>query len=356
VRVFLLSAVPPARGVLRSLASLGVELIVARAGGASETDGLIQFVHVTHRGDPGTPLDLRWSRRALRTTIRDAGPQLLHLVADPWTPTAEAGAAAARDLKIPYVLVGTASLGGPKGITAGWQSDRIRSGAAAVAGTVRPALDLVSRDLSPRPMAVLPPGGLMIPAAWAPAPVAGPVIFGCVGRLIPERGVESLLDALSVTYGDWRLKVVGTGPSHEALEQQAQRLGLSARIEWLGARPREELPAFWREIDALVSPSRSTDNWVEPSGSIVLQAMAYGVAPVVTRCGALPHVVAEAGLIVDQQDVPALARALQGLVAEPERCRTLGAAARARVAEQYGDGPVAERMLQLWRRVLQPAD
>jgi glycosyltransferase involved in cell wall biosynthesis len=338
------------------LTSLGVELIVARAGGAGETDGLIQFVHVIHRGDPGVPMDLRWSRRALRTVIRDTGPQLVHLAADPWTPTAEAGAAAARDLNIPYVLAAAASMGGPKGITARWQSDRVRSGAAALGGNTRPALDFVSRELPVRPTAVVPPGGLVIPPVWVSTPVSGPVTFGSVGRLVPERGVDTLLDALSTTFGEWRLRVVGTGPSHEALEQHAQRLGLSSRIEWLGALPREELPAFWREIDALVSPSRSSDAWAEPSGSIVLQAMAHGVAAVVTRSGALPDVVGEAGMIVDQQDIPALARALQGLVAEPQRCRTFGAAGRERVLQCYSDGPVAERMLQLWRRALQPPD
>ncbi len=81
--------------------------------------------------------------------------------------------------------------------------------------------------------------------------------------------------------------------------------------------------------------------------------MGYGVAPVVSRCGALPDVVSDGGLIVDEGDLAALTRATQAFVAEPARCRMVGAAARERVLEQYGDGPVAERMLLLWRRALQ---
>ena len=175
-----------------------------------------------------------------------------------------------------------------------------------------------------------------------------------VCRLVPERGVDLLLDALGATYGDWLLRVVGTGPMHEALELQAQRLGLSAKTEWLGAMPRDQLPAFWGAVDVCLAPSRSAPGWVEPTGAVVLQAMAHGVAPVVSRCGALPDVVADTGLIVDEGDGPALTRAVQGFVADPERCRAVGAAARARVLEQYGDGPVAERMLLLWRRALEP--
>lgn len=353
MRVLILSPLLPPRGVLRSLTSFGVEPIVARADGESETDGQIQYVRVSSRGDAQKPLDLRWSRRGLRAVVRDAGPALIHVVGDPWTPTAEVGAAAARDLKIPYVLVATSSLGGPSGITSRWQSDRVRNGAAALAGIVRPALNhLLGGNSTPKPTAVLPQGGLAIPSFWNPRPEPSPVTFASVGRLVPERGVDLILDALGATYGEWRLRVVGTGPSHEALEAQAQRLGLSARIEWLGALPRTDLPAFWNETDVLLAPSRGTAEWVEPTGAVTLQAMGHGVAPVVSRCGALPDVVDDGGLIIDQGDIAALTRATQAFVAEPLRCRMVGAAARERVLEQYGDGPVAERMLLFWRRAL----
>jgi glycosyltransferase involved in cell wall biosynthesis len=330
-----------------------VEPIVACASGQSETDGLIQYVRVSTRGDHDNAMDLRWSRRALRTLVRDSAPHLIHIVGDPWTPTAEAGAAAARDLKIPYVLVATSSFGGTKGITAKWQGDRVRADAAGLAGSVRSALEhLLEGNSTPKPTAVLPFGGLNIPVAWTPRPDPAPVMFAAVGRLIAERGIDLLLDALGATYGEWRLRIVGTGPVHEALEQQAQSLGISARIEWLGALPREQLQAFWLEADVVVAPSRSTPEWVEPSGAVVLQAMAHGVAPVVARCGALPDVVSDAGLIVDEDDLVALTRAIQGLVAEPWRCRSIGSVARQRVLEQYSDAAVAERMVLLWRRAL----
>lgn len=354
MRVLILSPATPPRGVLRSLATLGVEPIVACAGAEIETEELIQFLRVSTRGDHDNPMDLRWSRRGLRAVVRESRPQLMHIVGDPWTPTAEAGAAAARDLKIPYVLVATSSFGGPKGITAKWQGDRIRADAAALAGTVRSALDhLLEGGTGAKPAAVLPPGGLNIPTRWAPRPPPAPVTFAAVGRLIAERGIDLLLDALGDTPGEWRLRIVGTGPVHEALEQRAQALGLSARIEWLGALPREQLPSFWTEVDVVVAPSRSTPEWVEPSGAVVLQAMAHGIAPVVTRCGALSDVVGEAGLIVDQNDLVALTRAVQAFVAEPARCRSVGATARQRVLEQYADSAVAARMVALWRRALE---
>ncbi len=357
MRVFLLGPQPPPRGVLVALPPLGFEPVVARPGGETTSDGLVQYLRVAARGDPRDPMDLRWSRRRLRAAVRDVGPALLHIVGDPGTPTALAGAAAGRDLKVPYVLVATSSIGAAHGLTARWQADRAREGAAALAGTVHSALDhllLGARDA--RPVAVLPTGGLDIPVVWQPRSDPEGIVFGVIGRLVAERGIDLILDALAATYGEWRLQIVGTGPLQEALEAQAQKLGLSSRVEWLGAMPRERLPEFWSGIDVVLAPSRSTPTWVEPSGRLILDAMARGIAPVVSRCGALPDVVGDGGLIIDEGDAAALKRVVESLVAEPWRCRAVGAAARQRVLERYSDGAVAERMATLWRRVLEPGD
>ena len=141
MHVLILAPEPPSRGVLQSIASHGVIPIVAHPRESSGPDGMVIHERVPARGDPQDPLSFRWSRRALRTLVRDKRPDLLHLIGDPWTPTAETGAAAARDLKIPYVLVGTSALGEAKGLTARWQANRVRDGAAALAGISKPALD-----------------------------------------------------------------------------------------------------------------------------------------------------------------------------------------------------------------------
>lgn len=353
MRVLILSPEPPARGILQSLPPLGVEPVVARAKGEVETAGLVRFERIAARGDPHDPADFRWSRKALRELVRDLRPDLIHLVGDPWTPTAEAGASAARDLKIPYVIVGTSSLGGARGLTARWQANRVRDGAAGLAAITKPALDLITTEAPPGPRAVLPHLGFEIPGQPPTRLPQAAQSFAVVGRVVPERGLDLLFDALAEVYGDWRLQIVGSGPGQEALEAQAQRLGLSARIQWLGGVPRHELSGLWTEISALVAPSRSTPAWVEPSGSLVLEAMAWGVPAIVTRCGALPDVVGDAGMVIDEGDRPALTRALARLVEDPSRAVVLGTTARQRVLEHYGDGPIAERMAKFWRESLE---
>ncbi len=352
MRVLILAPEPPSRGILHSLVALGIAPIVARPGGDSETDGLVRFERVQSRGNASDPVNLRWSRKSLRTLVRDTRPDLLHIVGDPWTPTAEAGASAARDLKIPYVLVGTSSVGGPTSITSRWQARRVRDGAAVLAGTVRSAMEHLARDAADSiPRGVVPITGLIIPPPPPERHAPTIPVFGVVGRIVPERGLDLLLDALAEVYGEWRLRIVGTGPAQEGLEAQAQRLGLAARVEWLGGLPRHALTEFWGGIDVLVSPSRSTPTWVEPTGAVVLEAMAHGIPPIVSQCGALPDVVGTGGLIVEEDDRPALARVLQKLVQEPDRVRTLGVAARQHVIERFGDRPVAEQMVGVWGRM-----
>ena len=353
MRILILAPEPPPRGTLHALVAAGVEPVVARPGGETETEGLVRYERVTARGNPGDAMDLRWSRKALRTLVRDLRPDVIHVVGDPWTPTAESGAAAARALKLPYALVGTSSVGGAKGVTARWQANRVRDGAAALAGITKPALDHLARGAQPGPRGVIPQPGFDIPPRIESRPPSEYPTFGVFGRVVPERGLDLLFDALAEVYGKWRVQIVGTGPSHGALPAQAQRLGLAPRIEWHGGLPRDELAGHFGVIDAIVAPSRSTPTWVEPTGSVVLEAMAHGVAAIVTRCGALPDVVGDAGLVVDEGDRPALSRALQRLVEEPARARDLGARARQRALESYGNGPIAERMVALWRKALE---
>ncbi len=352
MRILLLSPDEPPPGLLHALVALDIVPVVIRHGRDGATDGAIEYLRVATRGDAASPADLRWSRKALRAAVRDAAPVLLHLVGDPWTPTAEAGAAAAKKIGLPYVLVGTSSHGGPKGLTAKWQADRVRDGAAGLAGIARPALERLANGKATKPTAVIPLAGLPVPPAAERGEMAPPVKLAVVGRVVRERGLDLLLNALAETFGDWRLRIVGTGPMQEELEAQAQRLGLSSRIEWLGPLPRESLSQLWADTDALVAPSRSTPEWVEPTGGLVLDAMAHGVPAIVSRNGALPDVVAEAGLVIAEEDESALTRALRALVNEPARCRTLGALAQARVAEVYSDAAVAQRLATFWRQVL----
>jgi glycosyltransferase involved in cell wall biosynthesis len=111
------------------------------------------------------------------------------------------------------------------------------------------------------------------------------------------------------------------------------------------------LDETWAAVDCLVMPWEDTADWVEPHSTVLLEAMAHGVTPIVTRAGALPEIVGDAGIVVDGLDD--LTEVLQRAVADPNRCRAQGAKARQRVLEWYADSAIAARTLEFWHRVAQ---
>jgi glycosyltransferase involved in cell wall biosynthesis len=110
----------------------------------------------------------------------------------------------------------------------------------------------------------------------------------------------------------------------------------------------------WASLDCLVLPSRTTQRWVMSMGRAALHAMAHGVAVVGTNSGALPELLGEAGRIVPEEDVPALAAILQEFYADRSECERLGSLGRLRVREEFSDDAIARKVLTFWR-TLAPA-
>jgi glycosyltransferase involved in cell wall biosynthesis len=87
-------------------------------------------------------------------------------------------------------------------------------------------------------------------------------------------------------------------------------------------------------------------------GRAAIHAMAHGVAVVGTDSGALREIIGEAGRIVPEEDVAALAATLQDLYADRSECERLGSAGRRRVEEEFSDAAVARKMLAFWRTLV----
>jgi glycosyltransferase involved in cell wall biosynthesis/GT2 family glycosyltransferase len=183
-----------------------------------------------------------------------------------------------------------------------------------------------------------------------PRVAASPPVVGFVGRLERYKGVHVLVEAMASVPGA-RLRLVGDGPMAAALEAQVQRLGLADRVELQGFVAQEDVAEQLRHLDVLVVPSIPNERWTEQFGRVAVEAMAAGVPVVVSRAGALPDVVGEAGLLVEPDDPAALAAAIRGLLADPAEAGRLAARARVRV-ERYRWSEIAAQQHDLYLRVL----
>jgi glycosyltransferase involved in cell wall biosynthesis len=169
-----------------------------------------------------------------------------------------------------------------------------------------------------------------------------------LGRLDPTKGVDELLQAgakLRARFPRLRLVIAGAGDVR-AVEARATVLGIADAVELPGWVVGERKQALLERASVFVLPSH-----VENMPVSVLEAMAAGVPVVATRVGAIPEVVEHGvtGLLVPPRDAAALALALETMLADPQRCRRMGAAARARAQRHYSVEQVMPRLEAIYR-------
>lgn len=204
------------------------------------------------------------------------------------------------------------------------------------------------------PLAVIPQFGTD-PALFAPPdapPAPRPFTVGYVGRLVEEKGLRLLLEAMARLPGDWRLILLGGGPLLDDLRRLAARLGIAERVRFDGLVASVAMPAQYHAFDALALPSLTRPNWKEQFGRVLVEAMSSGVPVIGSDSGAIPGVIGEAGLVVPEGDTTALAAALARLQADPDLRARLSAAGRQRVLDHFTHEQVAAATVDVYRALL----
>ena len=183
------------------------------------------------------------------------------------------------------------------------------------------------------------------PDAAQPSPT---LLF--VGRLRYYKGLDTLIRALPEIPG--RLLVVGSGPMAAEWQALAQATGVADRIAWLGEVSDADLPALYHLADLFVLPASHSS---EAFGLVQVEAMAAGVPVVCTELGTGTSYVNQDGVtgrVVPPRDPAALAAAIRELLADPPRMSIMAAAAQARVAAEFSQSVMVERMLSTYQALL----
>lgn len=185
-------------------------------------------------------------------------------------------------------------------------------------------------------------------------PAVGGFVVGYVGRLVPEKGLADLVEAVALCPADVSVAMVGSGPIADDLRALADRLGLGDRLRLLPARPLDRLPAFMNAVDVLALPSRTTRRWKEQFGRVLIEAGACGTPVIGSSSGAIPDVVGDGGLVAREQDPAALAAAIVQLRDSADLRSKLGQAGLDAARNRYTWRRVAEQMRDIYRQVLLP--
>jgi glycosyltransferase involved in cell wall biosynthesis len=152
------------------------------------------------------------------------------------------------------------------------------------------------------------------------------------GRLSPEKGVTTLLDAWEHVHRDCTLKIVGDGPLRARLEVQAKERGL-ANVTFCGRLSREESIATVKGARFQITPSL----WYEGFPMVIVEAFACGVPVLCSRLGGMQEIVADAetGLHFNPGDAQDLVRKVEWAWNHPEELVAMGRAARRKYETDY---------------------
>lgn len=188
------------------------------------------------------------------------------------------------------------------------------------------------------------------PAERPESDAAGRVTVGFVGRFTEQKGIFSLVTALS-NVEDVDAVFVGAGPDQDRLRRAIDARGLGERTQVRGFVEHDGLPALYRSFDVLVVPSIDRPNVREQFGRVIVEAMACGTPVIASDVGAFPVVAGGAAVIVPDRDPAALSRAIAQIRDEPELRAELRERGLRR-AEDFSWDRIAAAQAALYRRVV----
>lgn len=189
-------------------------------------------------------------------------------------------------------------------------------------------------------------------ARFSPGTSARDVECLFVGRLLPHKGVDALIEAMPA---DMHAIVAGPAPDARYLAD-LQVLARGKRVQFVHDADDDALVALYRRASVVVLPSLYRDRYgaqtrvPELLGQTLLEAMAAEAATICTDVASLPEIVVDGvtGVVVPPNDVNALGTALRALREHPERAVEMGRRGRARALSEFTWPAVVDRCLQAY--------
>ena len=265
---------------------------------------------------------------------RAFSPELIHL--NVYAPSMFFHARTAKVAPAPLMV----SLRGAPPSELGTEDTLVRhvfDAAAWITAVSRSVLD-AARHAAPwivRRSSVIYNGLPMPPVAPLALPLDPPRLL-CLGRLVPEKGIDLAVAALGRLvrrFPRLELVVAGDGPERVKLERQAAELGLEHLVSFRGWVAPDQVPQLMNTATLVVVPSR----W-EGLPGVAIQAGQMARPVVGARIWGLPEVVVhgESGLLIEPEDSEGLAAAIAALLDHPEQATRMGECGRRRVEDLFG--------------------
>jgi glycosyltransferase involved in cell wall biosynthesis len=159
------------------------------------------------------------------------------------------------------------------------------------------------------------------------------IVFGCVARLEPIKGVSYLIEAMAQVVKknpQTHLVLVGDGKERPALEQQVNTLGLGSHVTFTGFQ--KNVNAYLQIMDVFVLASLN-----EGMGRVFLEAMVFGKPVIGTRVGGVSEIIQDGqnGFCVESKNPEALSKVMLQLIENPALKEQMGSRGKAMAGEKF---------------------
>ncbi len=180
--------------------------------------------------------------------------------------------------------------------------------------------------------------------------LAGRRVLVFTGRLVPHKGFDTGIRALSLLPRDVSMLVIGSGPNLAPLVSLSRRLGVSGRVRFLTQVGDSELPRYLALGDVFVYPSQ---NRLEGFGLAIAEAMAAGLPVVIADMPGVREVIEEGreGLLAQPMIPEDFVRQIQRLLDDRDLARRMGEAGRLRAQERYAVATITRQIVALYESV-----
>ena len=176
-----------------------------------------------------------------------------------------------------------------------------------------------------------------------------------VGRLVPKKGFDVLVEACAILKGrgfHFETAIVGEHGEHEArLRQQIDTHGLKNHVRLIGPMEQSRLYTEYQRADVFCLPCRVLDNGDRDGlPNVLMEAMACGLPVVTTPVSGIPEIIKDGqnGTLVPPDDAEALANAIQRISSDRMLARNLGRAGRLTVLERFDGDKTAMELAALF--------
>jgi glycogen synthase len=199
------------------------------------------------------------------------------------------------------------------------------------------------------------PERIPLSEGWTPPEPGKKFRFVTVGRLVPYKGFDLILQAMAQSpdlRGEAELIIIGDGPYRARLEAQASELGLSSIVTFVGWTEHSKVQEQLRGAQVFAFPSLR-----EFGGGVVVEAMACGLPPIVVDYGGPSEIASEdCGIRLPmaprKELVNRLSEAMTTLLHDPQRCQRMSAAGIERVREHFAWPKKAALIVAIYRDML----